>query len=224
MMAGNILAIFYMRDGYMSKKTKPVTIEQIERRDRIANKKVTYKSKNSEGTYKKLMRNKKKLAGTKIEVEEIDISNTIFEIRRHPKEKYDPEYCFGLIKHMNSGLDFESYAAIIGVAVSTLYLWKTKYDAFKRCYEIGQAARKAFFQKLLIKNAQTDQGNAQSCIFLAKNVLNYTDKTEMSLNQQVLQVTASIGSDGAIVRKIEAQDEAKNLLTEALASVENDKH
>lgn len=130
--------------------------------------------------------------------------------------KYKPEYCESLIYHMGRGFDFETFTVEVNVAVCTLYEWIKKHPEFAIAYEVARAAHKMFYQRLLIRNAKFNKGNSSSAIFLAKNKLGYTDKTEIDLSQQSLVVTAQIGGDGQIIKKVTAQSDINNFLTDVL--------
>lgn len=64
---------------------------------------------------------------------------------------YRGEYCQELIKHMENGNSFESFAAVINVVPSTIYLWVQTQQAFSEAYQLGQAKSLLFWENLGIK-------------------------------------------------------------------------
>lgn len=52
--------------------------------------------------------------------------------------KFKEEFCLGLVEHMSQGFSYLSYAAVTGVAESTLYQWEIDYPQF------SEAKKKAF--------------------------------------------------------------------------------
>lgn len=66
--------------------------------------------------------------------------------------KYKPEYCEQLVEHMNSGLSFESFAAVIGVNRDTLYEWTKVHSEFSDAQKEGLDKSLLFWEKLGIDN------------------------------------------------------------------------
>lgn len=57
--------------------------------------------------------------------------------------KYKPEYCEMLVKHMATGLSFESFAAVIDVSEETIHAWARPEGAeFKS--EFSESKRQGF--------------------------------------------------------------------------------
>lgn len=54
-------------------------------------------------------------------------------------DKFQEKYCDMLIRHMEEGFTFNSFAAKIGVATHTLFNWRKKYPEFQAAFDIGYA-------------------------------------------------------------------------------------
>lgn len=71
------------------------------------------------------------------------------ELGRPPK--YQKKYCDMLVKHMASGLSYETFAAVIDVDRSTLYAWEKnnkKYPGFSDAKRKGFEQCQLFWEKL----------------------------------------------------------------------------
>lgn len=92
-------------------------------------------------------------------------------------KKYDPKFCEMLIAHGRKGLDFESFAAEIGVSRTTLYDWEKKFEEFEEAKELAMNHRRLLIQKLLIgqSSGKIKNGSAASLIYTAKNILGWKD-------------------------------------------------
>lgn len=62
--------------------------------------------------------------------------------------KYKPEYCEQLVEHMNSGLSFESFAAIIDVNQDTLHEWVKVHEEFSEAKKRAYTKNLLFWEKL----------------------------------------------------------------------------
>lgn len=60
---------------------------------------------------------------------------------------YDPKYCDLLIAHMESGLSFESFAAVIGVNRDTLYEWQKVHSDFSDSKRVAMDKNLIFWEK-----------------------------------------------------------------------------
>lgn len=68
-------------------------------------------------------------------------------------KKYKPELCDELINHMSKGYSFESFAGVINVTRSLLYIWLDEYPEFKEAKEIAFAKRALFAEEQMINQA-----------------------------------------------------------------------
>lgn len=107
---------------------------------------------------------------------------------------YKPEYCKMLIDHFNTGLSFESFAGVVGVARSTVYEWKGNFPEFKEATEVGQAKGLLFFEKVGIRimmdqladsNGNKVKGNIAAWFIQMKNRYGYSDNPSASPNEVV---------------------------------------
>lgn len=97
---------------------------------------------------------------------------------------YQPKFCEMLIKHMSSGLSFESFAAVIDVDSDTLYKWSQEDgEQFKAGF--FEAKRIAFSKNLLwwekegidgLWNTKKGSFNSSNFIFQMKNRHKWRDK------------------------------------------------
>jgi hypothetical protein len=65
--------------------------------------------------------------------------------------KYRESYCQQLVEHMQQGLSFESFAAVVGVHRDTLYEWVSKHEAFSDAKKRGWAAGLLYFEQMGIQ-------------------------------------------------------------------------
>jgi hypothetical protein len=63
--------------------------------------------------------------------------------------KYKPEYCEALVKHMENGDSFESFAAVVRVTQDTLQNWANKHEEFKLAKDHGKAFELLYWENLL---------------------------------------------------------------------------
>lgn len=97
---------------------------------------------------------------------------------------YDPKYCNMLIDHGKKGLDFESFAAEIGVSRQTIYDWEKKHVEFEEAKELAMNHRRLLIQKLLIgQSSGKVKGAAPSLIYTAKNILGWKDVITQEVSQ-----------------------------------------
>jgi DNA-binding XRE family transcriptional regulator len=84
--------------------------------------------------------------------------------------KFKPAYCDEVITHCSDGASLLSFAAEIGVARSTIQQWEIDHPEFSVAVKIAKAKCAAWWERVNRHNAQTNQGNATSCIFGLKNM------------------------------------------------------
>ena len=96
--------------------------------------------------------------------------------------KFKPEYCTQLIEHMAEGLSFESFAAVLGVARSTLYYWeKIEESNFSDAHKRGTDACLLWFERASRHQIAKGKGSAAMLIFNLKNRFSdlYQDRREI---------------------------------------------
>ncbi len=64
---------------------------------------------------------------------------------------YRDAYCVQLIKHMEQGLSFESFAGLIGVSKQTIYDWEKVNPKFLDAKDIGLQKARLYFERQGIK-------------------------------------------------------------------------
>lgn len=115
---------------------------------------------------------------------------------------YQESFCDEVISHMADGGSKASFAAKVGVHEDTVYEWIKVHPRFSESIKRGQAALETWFQELFQRMAtgqlvrmkskttapdgterieyEPTNGNAASAIFMAKNMINWRDKREIS--------------------------------------------
>lgn len=76
---------------------------------------------------------------------------------------------------------FENFAASVNVHVDTLHEWCEVYPEFSEAYTYAKNRQKAW----LIENGMNGTYNPHFTQFVAKNITDMKDKTEVDLNQSV---------------------------------------
>lgn len=108
----------------------------------------------------------------------------------HPGQptKYDPKYCQMVVEHVSQGYSFPSFAAIIGVAVDTLYAWEHRFPEF------SEAKKKSLAKNLLWWEKAGHAGmyatkeapfNATVWIFSMKNRHGWVDRQEIDTTHTI---------------------------------------
>jgi hypothetical protein len=114
--------------------------------------------------------------------------------------KYKPEYCQLLIKHMTTGLSYETFGAALNVSKETIYDWERAHAEFLDSKRIAFTKCQEFWEKLGIDeilNTSEYQGGSKSLnsavwVFNMKNRFNWKDKTEHTgENGGALQIVIS---------------------------------
>lgn len=105
--------------------------------------------------------------------------------------KYDPIYCEMLIRHMEGGLSYESFAGSIRVCRTTLYEWEEHHPEFSYAKSVGRELERLFWEKAgidglyneTIKDGDgmtiTKSINSAVWIFNCKNRLGWRDKQDV---------------------------------------------
>jgi transposase-like protein len=83
--------------------------------------------------------------------------------------KYKPAYCKRAVDFLSQGYSVTALAGHLGVARSTVFQWAEENREFSDALKTGQAAAAEFWERALLNNAMTGEGNATSCIFGVKN-------------------------------------------------------
>jgi hypothetical protein len=85
--------------------------------------------------------------------------------------KYDPKYCEQLIKHMQQGLSFESFAANVPCCFDTLHEWVKVHPEFSEAKRIGKSLELKWWESILGGGASGKLKNfsAAATIFALKN-------------------------------------------------------
>lgn len=84
---------------------------------------------------------------------------------------YKPEYDDMLIEHLEQGMMYQTFAAVLNVNQDTLYEWEKKYPSFKEAKEIGKPKFLYHWEKLGIAGTKglIPHFNTSAWIFTMKN-------------------------------------------------------
>ena len=94
--------------------------------------------------------------------------------------KYKKKFCQELVDHMEKGMSYETFGAVIDVSVQTLYDWEKVHPEFLEAKRKGFLVRQSHIEEHF---AQVSEGKGEGVpslmIFRAKNLLGWTDKQEV---------------------------------------------
>lgn len=108
-------------------------------------------------------------------------------VKKNPRCYYKKEYCDMLIEHMSNGFSLESFAGVVSVGKSTVYVWKDKYPEFKEAFEVGNSKGLLYFEKLgsaMMRGTLRDKDGNQLkhdtaiFIFKMKNRFKWSDRPQ----------------------------------------------
>lgn len=125
------------------------------------------------------------------------------EMRSGAPTQYKPEYCDMLIEHCKTGFSVNSFGAVVGVAVSTLYVWCETYPMFKEAKEIAEVSRLYLNESNALKLANGKiSGSAPMQTFILKNLGH-------GLRWREKEIEEIVNSTGAIHIHFEQVDDVK---------------
>lgn len=112
-------------------------------------------------------------------------------MRMGPPIKYREEFCDMLIKHMEEGLSYLSFAGVVGVSYKTLFEWEKTYEEFREAKEKAKPLQLLWDEKMLNKGITGSQRgyNAQAHKWKMANCHKWTDRSEEVIEQKVVQVS-----------------------------------
>ena len=112
--------------------------------------------------------------------------------------KFKTEYYSQLIDHMAEGLSFESFAAVIQVARSTLYHWEKIFPEFSDAHKRGTDACLLWFERASRHQIAKGKGSAAMLIFNLKNRFSdlYQDRREIVSPEGQAPISISIVERG----------------------------
>lgn len=99
--------------------------------------------------------------------------------------KYKPEICGLFPKIMEEGESIEEVAVIIGVSVSTIYLWKEKHKKFSEALKKGVEISKAWWLKQGRIGIRENGFNSTLWYMNMKNRHGWADKNENKVDVTV---------------------------------------
>jgi len=100
--------------------------------------------------------------------------------------KYREKFCAALIRHMTTGLSFESFSSVAGVHKDTLYAWTREYPDFSDAKKRAEAASLLYWEKLGIDGVKGKiKGfNAAMWIFNMKNRFKWRDRPDEDIEER----------------------------------------
>jgi transposase len=100
--------------------------------------------------------------------------------------KYKPEFCEMLIKHMEQGYSFESFAATIDTHRGTLYNWEKEHTEFLNAKKIGLDKSLLWWERLGAHGAagKVKGFNPAAWVFSVKNKHQWRDKTPDEIKEE----------------------------------------
>lgn len=101
--------------------------------------------------------------------------------------KYDPAFCDQVRSFLKEGYSVAAFAGSIGVAVSTVNLWRNEHSEFSDAVKDGQAAAILWWENRARAVAAGEDGNPTLVIFGLKNRApdEWRDKTETEHSGEV---------------------------------------
>jgi len=101
--------------------------------------------------------------------------------------KYKKKYCEDVVKHMEQGYSFESFAANIDVNQDTVHEWARRHKEFSEAKKIGFAKCLKFWERIAIASSlgKIENFNATSFIFNMKNRFRWTDRTDLNIQNNI---------------------------------------
>ena len=110
--------------------------------------------------------------------------------------KYRDHYPELLVEHMTKGHSYKTFVAVVmreqmkeGVKIptlniDTLYHWEKLFPLFSEAKKAGRMAQELFWEELGLANATGEiKGNATHYVWMTKNMLNWTDKHEVTTGE-----------------------------------------
>lgn len=116
-----------------------------------------------------------------------------------PRAEFKPEYCDMVIKHMERGFSFESFAGVLGCSKELLYSFVERHPEFADAKREAFERSRLFWENIAIDNIVehnipgegSRKLNSTAWIFNMKNRFGWTDKQEV---QQNISGELAIGS------------------------------
>lgn len=104
---------------------------------------------------------------------------------------YRPEYDAMLIKHLEEGLMYQTFAAVVNVNIDTIYEWEKKYPSFKEAKEVGKPKFLFYWEKLgmLGIRGKIPHFNTSTWIFSMKNHHGWRNDPEKNLVKETDEFT-----------------------------------
>lgn len=124
---------------------------------------------------------------------------------------YKPEYCQAIIKHMEKGYSFESFAAVIKVNRDTLYEWQKVHAEFSDAIKLAFDECQLFWEKKGMEGTfgELEGFSAAAYIFNMKNRFKWKDKQPEEIGNVTVNNNTVNVSDAELDAKISKLLEGK---------------
>lgn len=131
--------------------------------------------------------------------------------KRGRPTRYKDEYCSMLAEHLKQGFSYETFAAVVGVNVDTLYEWEKRFPEFSEAKKNFWTASYLFWEKIGIDGVmgKIPGFNSTAWIFTMKNRFGWRDKREIEHS----------GAEGKPIEIRTRNDQIKNILSDPDAMV-----
>jgi DNA-binding XRE family transcriptional regulator len=108
-----------------------------------------------------------------------------------------------LIKHMATGMSYESFGAEVNVGKTTIYEWEKQHPDWKEAKEIAMLKAHSFFEKRLIAKTSGQKFNNEnfdaklidnSCLIFALKTRfhkTYGEKKEVAIELSTIQIDSA---------------------------------
>lgn len=126
---------------------------------------------------------------------------------------YKPEYCEMLVEHMAEGLSFESFAGLVGCAISTLYEWEKKNPAFSEAKKEGFERNRLFYERVGLRMMQDGQGSATVWLFNMKNRFPKQWRDKHDVESTNVNLNASVAKPDETTSQEKLADTLKAILS-----------
>lgn len=116
--------------------------------------------------------------------------------KRGRPTKFKEEFCDMLVEHMAEGYSYESFAGVISVTRSRLYVWEKEYPIFKDAKFLGREKCLLFWERIGRAGAMGEiKGfNCATWIFQMKNRFQWRNEVTIHETKRIESVKIELPS------------------------------
>lgn len=122
---------------------------------------------------------------------------------------YRPEYCEMLIRHMEQGNSFETFAAIVGSTKKTVYNWKNQFPDFLHAFEQGAVLSELWWERQTKNGLFSMNGISMNPTIYRLNMINRFNWKDKAEEKKVIEIDFAGMTNDDIDKEI-AQLEGEN--------------